>query len=310
MMGPLVAADQRTIRLVDDTVGGTQMIAVFAQRPGGDGSKPANLYEMGTAAGIVRMLRMPDGSIQGMVQGLARVRLEEVTQSEPYLKARLEQLQDHVRDGPELEALTRSVQEQFQQVVSQSPNLPPEIGIAAMNLPDAGSLADFVAAHIGIRLEDRQEILEALDVRQRLERVTAFLTRELEVLELRGKIQSQVQTVMDKTQREFFLREQLKAIQKELGEGDEQEQDIQDIRAKLDEAHPPEEASKEAEKEIARLSRMPPQMPDYDMTRTYLDWLVNLPWSLSTEDNLDLEQAQTVLDEDHLDLEKGSKSGF
>ena len=247
---------------------------------------------------------MPDGSIRAFLQGISRIKLVELVQVEPYLKGKVERIEVKEEKTPELEALRRNIASLFEKVVALAPNLPEELAIASMNMPDSGSLADFVAAHINLSLEESQEILETLDVQKRMEKLTTFINRELEILELRGKIQSEVQGVMDKAQREFVLREQLKAIQKELGEVDERTMEINELKGKIEEADLPPEARKEAERELDRLSKMPPQAAEYSTARTYLDWLTALPWNISTEDNLDVGQAQRILDEDHYNLEK------
>jgi ATP-dependent Lon protease len=304
MIVPLAANDEKTIKLVDEAATGDKIVGLFAQRQGVEEPPPANLYGMGTAASIAKMLKMPDGSIRAFLQGISRVRLAELVQVEPYLRGRVERVEVTVERTPELEALMRNIVSLFQQVVALAPNLPDELAVAAMNLPDPGSLADLVAAHVNLSLEESQEILETLDVRERMEKLTSFIDRELEILELRGKIQSQVRTEVDKTQREFFLREQLKAIQKELGEVDERTVEVNELRAKIEEAALPAEARKEAERELDRLAKMPPQAAEYSTARTYLDWLTALPWARGTEDNLDVAQAQRILDEDHYNLEK------
>jgi ATP-dependent Lon protease len=304
MIVPLAANDEKTIKLVDEAATGDKIVGLFAQRQGVEEPPPANLYGMGTAASIAKMLKMPDGSIRAFLQGISRVRLAELVQVEPYLRGRVERVEVTVERTPELEALMRNIVSLFQKVVALAPNLPDELAVASMNLPDPGSLADLVAAHVNLSLEESQEILETLDVRERMEKLTSFINRELEILELRGKIQSQVRTEVDKAQREFLLREQLKAIQKELGEVDERTVEVNELRAKIEEAALPAEARKEAERELDRLAKMPPQAAEYSTARTYLDWLTALPWARGTEDNLDVAQAQRILDEDHYDLEK------
>ncbi len=304
MIVPLAANDEKTIKLVDEAATGDKIVGLFAQRQGVEEPPPANLYGMGTAASIAKMLKMPDGSIRAFLQGISRVRLAELVQVEPYLRGRVERVEVTVERTPELEALMRNIVSLFQKVVALAPNLPDELAVAAMNLPDPGNLADLVAAHVNLSLEESQEILETLDVRERMEKLTSFINRELEILELRGKIQSQVRTEVDKAQREFLLREQLKAIQKELGEVDERTVEVNELRAKIEEAALPAETRKEAERELDRLAKMPPQAAEYSTARTYLDWLTALPWARGTEDNLDVAQAQRILDEDHYNLEK------
>jgi len=299
---PLGTAEEKVIKLIDEAAAGDKLVGFFAQRP--DSKEATDLYPVGTAALIARMFKLPDGSVRVFFQGLSRVGLKEITQVEPYMKARIEVIEDKIEKTTELEALTRNLTGLFQRVVELAPNLPSELNIAVLNMPDPGSLADFIAAHINLNLEERQGILAAIDVAERIRKLTTFVSRELEVLELGSKIQSQAKEEMTKAQREFYLREQLKAIQKELGEADERTIEINELKEKIAEAKLPTEASKEAERELDRLAKMPPAAAEYTVSRTYLDWLINLPWSKSTEDNLDITQASHILDEDHYDLDK------
>jgi len=304
MIVPMAIGEEKLVRLIDDAVTADKMVGLFAQRPGAEKTPPENLYRVGTAASVLKMFRMPDGSVRVFLQGICRIRLVELSQTEPYLKGRVEPIEERVEKTPELEAMARNILSLFQKVVNLAPNLPNELAIAAMNMPEPGNLADFVAAHINLSIEEAQEILETQDVKQRLEKLTKFINRELEILELRSKIQSQAQSMMDRAQREFYLREQLKAIQKELGEIDERTMEINELKSKIEEANLPAEARKEAERELDRLAKMPPQAAEYTTARTYLDWLVSLPWSTSTEDNLDISQAEKILNEDHYGLDK------
>jgi len=299
---PLATQEQKVVQLIDAAIAENKIIGIFAQRA--EQPPPDNLYSIGSAALIARMFKLPDGSIHAFLQGLARIRLKEITQTEPYLKARVEVIEEKVEKTTELEALTRNILNLFQRVVEIAPNLPAELGIAAMNMPEPGDLADFVAAHINLKREEGQEILETLDVTERIKKLTSYINRELEILELGSKIQSQIKGEMDKAQREFFLREQLKAIQKELGEVDERTMEINELKGKIEESKLPPEAQKEAERELDRLAKMPPAAAEYTVARTYLDWLISLPWAKSTEDNLDITQAAAVLDEDHYNLNK------
>ena len=299
---PLGTAEERVVKVIDEAAAGDKLVGFFARRP--DSKEDADLYSIGTAAHIARMFKLPDGSVRVFFQGLSRIELKKITQVEPHLKAEVEVIEDKIEKTTELEALTRNLTGLFQRVVELAPNLPTELNVAVLNMPDPGSLADFIAAHVSLKPEERQEILEAIDVAERIRKLTIFVNRELEVLELGSKIQSQAQEEMTKAQREFFLREQLKAIQKELGEADERTIEINELKEKIVEAKLAPEASKEAERELDRLTKMPPAAAEYTVSRTYLDWLINLPWSKSTEDNLDISQASQVLDEDHYDLDK------
>ena len=304
MVVPLATDKQSVVQLIDAALSDNKIVGIFAQRTAGERPTAADLYSVGSAALIARMFKIPDGSVRVFLQGLARIRLVDITQSDPYLKRRVEVVQEAVEATTELEALGRNLLTLFQKVVEIAPNLPGELGIAAMNIPEPGNLADFIAAHIGLKQGERQEILETLDVAQRIKKLTEYINRELEILELGTKIQSQIKGEMDKAQREFYLREQLKAIQKELGEVDERSMEANELRKKIEEAGLPPEARNEAERELDRLAKMPPAAAEYTVSRTYLDWLVSLPWVKSSEDNLDITQAARVLDEDHHDLSK------
>jgi len=304
MMVPIIVTNENAIKLIDEVVAGDKIVGVFAQRQDVEEKPPANLYEVGTAASIIRMLKMPDGSVHALLQGIARIRLAQVIQVEPYIRGKVEKLEDVVSRTPELEARMRNILSLFQKLVSLAPNLPDELAVAAVNMSEPGMVADFVAVNSNLQPAESQEMLETLDVGKRLEKLTTYVNRELEILELGSKIQSQVKSEMDKSQREFLLREQLKAIQKELGEVDERTVEIGEIRAKIEEAKLPPEAMKEAERELDRLAKMPPQAAEYTTARTYLEWLTSLPWAVGTEDNLDVNRAQQILDEDHYDLEK------
>ncbi|MCX7912792.1 MAG: LON peptidase substrate-binding domain-containing protein, partial [Dehalococcoidales bacterium] len=263
MIVPMAITEENIIRLVDEAATTNKIVGLFAQRPDSTSSPPGNLYRVGTAAVILRMLKMPDGSVRVFIQGICRIGIIDFVQTEPYLRARVGRIVEKVEKTPELEALRQNVLSAFQKIVASAPNLPNELAIAAMNMPEPGSLADFVAAHINLNPQERQEILEAEDVRVRLEKLMALVNRELEILELRSRIQSQAQSVMDKAQREFFLREQLKAIQRELGETDEHTMEINELKKKVEEANLPPEAKKEAEQELDRLAKMPPHAAEY-----------------------------------------------
>jgi ATP-dependent Lon protease len=294
----LGTGEERVVKLINEAAAGDKIVGIFAQRPGTE-----ELYEIGTAAIIARLFKLPDG-IRAFLQGLTRLKLKKITQTSPYLKGEVEVLTEEVEKGTELEALGRNLVSLFQRVVQLAPNLPSELGIVAVNIAEPGSLADFVAAHINLSLEEGQGILETINVKERIKKLTNYINREIEVLELGSKIQSQVKEEMSKAQREYLLREQLKAIQRELGEVDERTLEIQELRKKIGEANMPPEAKREAERELDRLSKMPPAAAEYTVARTYLDWLISLPWNKSTEDNLDIERAAKILDEDHYNLEK------
>jgi ATP-dependent Lon protease len=301
---PLTIRDEKTIKLTDEVVAGDKVVGCFAQRPKSKEAPPANLYTIGTAALVARMFKLPEGSIHVFLQGLSRIKLKEIVQVEPHIKAKVELIKDKVEKSKELEALTRNLTGLFQKTVELAPNLPSELNFAVLNIPDPSSLADFIAVHVNLKLEERQEILELIDVTERIKKLTSFVNRELDVLQLGNKIQSEAKEEMTKAQREFYLRQQLKAIQKELGETDERTAEINELKGKIDEAKLSSEAQKEAERELDRLGKMPPGAAEYTVSRTYLDWLINLPWTKTTEDNLDITRASKTLDDDHYDLAK------
>ncbi len=302
---PLAIGQPRSMRLVNDVLSGERMLVLVASRDTeADEPAPDQLYDVGVAAIVARMLKVPDGTIRILVQGTERVRLVDYVTEEPYLVARIEPLPDVVEPSPELEALTRNVQRTFTEIIEQIPYLPEELQLAVMNVDDPSALAHLIAGALRISTEEKQELLEQVDVAKRLRRLSEILARELEVIQLGSKIQSQVQSEIEKGQREYYLREQLKAIQQELGEADEQQIETNELRERLEAANLPEHARKQADRELGRLERLPPAAAEYGVIRTYLEWLVELPWSKTTEDNLDIAHAREVLDADHYDLEK------
>ncbi|MBA2462969.1 MAG: endopeptidase La [Actinobacteria bacterium] len=304
-MTPLAVGQARSIRLIDDVVAGERMLALLtvknpdAEHPGWE-----DVYEVGTTAVVHKMIKVPDGTLRILVQGLERVRLMTTAQDDPYLLAEFEELPDVIPDSPEVEALTRNVQGQFAQIIGLTPYLPEELQLAAANVDDPSALCHLVASTLRLKTEERQVLLETTDVEERLRKVSRILGRELEVSELGSKIQSQVASEIDKGQREYFLRQQLKAIQDELGEGDDQQAEINELRGQIEAKGLPEVALKAANREVSRLEKLPPAAAEYGVIRTYLDWILSLPWSEVTKDNLDLEHARKILDEDHYDLDK------
>jgi ATP-dependent Lon protease len=305
-MSPLAIGQERSVRLIDDVVAGDRLLALVTSRDESVESPGwSDLYSVGTVGLVHKMIRIPDGTLRILVQGLERVTIEQRVDTEPYLVAELGALPDIVVESPELEALTRNVQGLFSRVIGLAPYLPEELQLAAANVDDPSALAHLVASTLRtIRTAERQELLETLDVTERLRKVSAILSRELEVFELGSKIQSQVQSEMEKGQREYFLRQQLKAIQQELGEADPEQAEIDELRERLQELTLPEEASKAADRELGRLEKLPPAAAEYGVIRTYLEWILTLPWGTFTADNLDLAHAREVLDADHFDLEK------
>jgi ATP-dependent Lon protease len=305
---PLAVAREASVRLIDEATSTGRMIGVFTQREAAvEEPLQDDLYPIGVATHIHKMFKLPDGSLRLIVQGLARVRLDRVVQTRPYLRAAVSAADEVLReeDHLEIDALQRNIKSNFQQVVSLSPLLSDDLQALAANITDPGKLADFIASSLTtIGTSVKQEVLETLDIRARMDSLNRILIKELEVLELGSKIQSQVQSEVGKNQREYFLREQLKAIQKELGEGDDQAKEIDELRDKIDAAGMPEIVKKEATRELDRLSKMPVAAAEYTVSRTYLDWLVALPWAKRTEDALDLLRTKEVLDADHSGLEK------
>jgi ATP-dependent Lon protease len=301
---PLAVGQERSIKLVDDVLSGNRMLVMVASRdPEDEEPGPDKLYDVGVAGLVARMLKVPDGTIRILVQGAQRVRVGPYVSERPYLVARIEPLPDEVEDTPELQALTRNIQGTFSQIIEQIPYLPEELQMAVANLDDPSVLSHLIAGALRIPVEEKQGLLEEVDVSKRLRRLAQILARELEVIQLGSQIQSQVQSEIDKGQREFVLRQQLKAIQQELGEVDEHEAEVAELRERIEEAGLPEHARKAADRELTRLERLPPAAAEYGVIRSYLEWLVELPWSNETEDKLDMKHARTVLNEDHYDLE-------
>ena len=305
---PLAVARESSVRLVEDAVNDGSLIGVFTQRDAST-EEPSqdDLYQVGTATHIHKMFKLPDGSLRLIVQGLSRLRLVSLTTAHPYLKANVESAAELVteRDHLEIDALQRNIKTNFQQVVSLSPLLSDDLQTLSTNVDEPGKLTDFIASSLTtLSTAVKQEVLETLDVHVRIDVLNRILIKELEVLELGSKIQSQVQSEVGKNQREYFLREQMKAIQKELGEGDDQAKEIEEIRTKIDAVGMPDSVQKEAVRELDRLSKMPVAAAEYTVSRTYLDWLVALPWDKRTEEIIDLKRTKSVLDNDHSDLEK------
>jgi ATP-dependent Lon protease len=302
---PLAVGQERSIKLVNDVLSGNRMLAMVASKdPELDRPKPEELYGVGVAGTVARMMKVPDGTLRILVQGSVRIRILDYVSEEPYLVAKIEEMPDVIEASTQLEALTRNVQTTFSEIIEAIPYLPEELQLAVANLDEPSALSHLIAGALRISTEEKQELLETVDVTKRLRRLSEILTRELEVVQLGSKIQSQVESEIDKGQREYFLRQQLKAIQEELGEGDEQQAELNELRERITEAKLPEEAQKSAERELSRLEKLPPVAAEYGVIRTYLEWMVDLPWTVETEDNLDISHAREVLDEDHYDLEE------
>jgi ATP-dependent Lon protease len=300
---PLTIGQPRSIRLIDDVVTGEKIIGLIASRqPELENPGPEHLFQTGTAALIHRMFRAPDGTIRLLVQGMVRFKVVEYTALEPYLQARIEPIPDAEDDSLESEALARNVRDQFEHIAEMIPSMPRELVASISAISDSLQTVYTIANLQRMDIDDAQEILEIDPVNAKLHKLVTLLTRESEVLELSQKIQKEARSEIDKVQREYFLREQLKAIQKELGDNDEQAADVDDFRQKIEQAKMPEEADKMARRELDRLSRLPTAAAEYGVIRTYLDWLVSLPWSTTTEDDLDIRHARQVLDQDHYGL--------
>ncbi len=306
MIVPLQVGRERSVAALNAAVADGSPIALVTQRQAEkeEIEDPRELYEVGTQAKIAQVVQLQDGTVRAIVQGQQRLRLLGFAQVEPYILARVELLQDNPPSGIEIQALMRTVQGQIETYVQSGAPVPPEAAVAARNISEPGLLADMVAYSPDMSTEQRQELLETIDVVDRLKLVSNFLARQIEILELKGKIQSEVKSEMDKTQREYILREQLKAIQRELGEEDPQQAEISELREKVEQAGMPEDVKTRAIKEIDRMSRIPSASPEVGVIRTYVDWLVGLPWNVSTDDRLDIKEAAKILEEDHYGLEK------
>jgi len=303
---PLAAAQERSLRLIDDVMAAERTVALVMQKDADqEGAGPDDILEIGTIATIHQMMRVPDGSVRLAVQGVERMRVLEVTQEEPYLIARVRRIPEATEESVEIQALMRNTLDLFQRLVALVPHLPDELVTAALNVDeDPRRLVYMVATNLRMEPTERQELLEIDSVRDKLRTLNAFLTKELDVLELGKKIQTDVQEELSKSQRDYFLREQLKAIQKELGEGSESETETAEIGERIDASGMPEEAAREARRELDRLSKLPPAAAEYGVIKTYLDWLVSLPWSTSTEAQIDIAETRRVLDQDHYGLDK------
>ena len=302
---PLAIGQERSVQLVNDVLAGNRMLVMVASKdPDAENPGPDEIYRMGVAGFVARMLKVPDGSLRILVQGGRRVELTDFAATEPYMVARIEHRPDVVDEDPELEALTRNVQNTFSQIIQAVPYLPEELQLAVANLEDPAELAHMIAGSLRLTVEEKQQLLEEVNVAKGLRRLSELLARELELISIGSRIQSQVQSEMEKGQREYFLRQQLKAIQEELGEVDEATAEANELREQIAAAGLPDYALKAAERELDRLEKLPPQAAEHGVIRTYLEWIASLPWSKSTDDDLDLKKARRVLDRDHYDIDK------
>jgi ATP-dependent Lon protease len=302
---PLAVGQERSIKLIDDVVAKDRLLAlVTVKNPDVEQPGWEDLHDVGTAAIVHKLIKVPDGTLRILVQGIERIKLDAPVQDDPYLVGEFTPMPDVVEETPELEALTRNVQMLYGRIVGLVPYLPAELELAAANVDDPSALSHLVASTLRLKTEEKQTLLELADVEQRLRELSRVLNRELEVFELGTKIQSQVQSELEKGQREYFLRQQMKAIQEELGEGDPEQAELRELRERVEESDLPEDIRKAVDRELARLERLPSAAAEYGVIRTYVDWILSLPWSKFTEDNLDLEHARSILDEDHFDLDK------
>lgn len=303
LVAPIVIKEKKLVHLIDEVLQGDRLMGIVAPKSKIKSPGPKDLYRVGTAVTIMKMLRLPDESIRLWVQGIARIRTIDFETVDPYIKARIEVIKEKWQKSVELDALIRNVSGLFQKIVENSPHLPDDLQVIIINIDDPSKLADFVTSNLDLEFKEKQKILETFDPKDRLKYLIPILTKELNILEIGAKIRSEVKTELDKTQKEYYLREQLRAIQKELGEKDEKTVEIEEFKKKIELAHMPKEAEDAARKELDRLAIMPIQAAEYTVSRTYLDWLVDLPWSVETKDNIDVKDAKRILDEDHYDLE-------
>jgi ATP-dependent Lon protease len=302
---PLAVGQERSLRLVEHVIGGDRLVGLVAVKdPNVERGEPENSYTIGTIAEITQILRIPDGTVRLLVKGRERIRVVEYVEREPFLTARVESVPETVESGVEIQALVQNAQTMFQRLVSLSPTLPDELSTAVINLEEDLQVIYFIANNLRLELGERQELLAIDSAKSKLEYLTGILTREIEVLELGKRIQSEAQERLTKAQREYFLREQLKAIRKELGEVDEEQSEIAQLRAKIEAANLPDEVRGEAERELARMEKLSPASPEHSVIRTYLDWITTLPWNVSVGGEIDVARARQILDEDHYDLEK------
>ena len=305
MVAPLLVETVQSIKLIDDVVAGDRLLGVVLQRNAeAENPLPHEMHDVGCAARVLKMLKFPDNTVRVLVEGLWRVRVAGYAKTEPYLVAKYELVRDVREDSVELTAMMRNAQGQFQEIIKLSPALSEQIKIAALNTEDPGHFADLIAVNLNLDLEERQKLLETASVKERLTRLLPMLNREHEVLALSSKIQTEVATSISKTQRDFFLREQMRAIQRELGETDPNASEIRNLREKLEQAQLPDEARQVATQELDRLQQMPPAAAEYSVTRHYLDWILALPWLKETEDKLDLAEAERILNAQHFGLLK------
>ena len=305
MVIPLLVAREKSVQMIQEILEGNRILGLVAQKyPEQENPDFEDIYSIGVAAQIIKMIKMPDDAIRIMIEAICRIRVQEFLLSEPYFLAKISPVFDTVKKTKRQDAISRNIKNLFQKLVTMSANLPKELNSIVQNITDPGKLADIISSSLNLALEERQELLEIIDVGARLKKLNILLNREIEIQELGNRIQNQIKDEMDKSQKEYFIRQQMRALQKELGETDDRTHEIEDLAEQITKARLPEEAHEAATKELDRLKRMPPAAAEYTVSRTYLDWILELPWNVKTEDSLDTIKVQTILDEDHFGLEK------
>ena len=305
MVIPLLVAREKSVQMIQEILEGNRILGLVAQKyPEQENPDFEDIYSIGVAAQIIKMIKMPDDAIRIMIEAICRIRVEEFLISEPYFLAKISPVFDTVKKTRRQDAISRNIKDLFQKLVTMSANLPKELNSIVQNITDPGKLADIISSSLNLALEERQELLEIIDIGARLKKLNILLNREIEIQELGNRIQNQIKDEMDKSQKEYFIRQQMRALQKELGETDDRTHEIEDLAEQITKARLPEEAHEAATKELDRLKRMPPAAAEYTVSRTYLDWILELPWNVKTKDSLDTIKVQTILDEDHFGLEK------
>lgn len=305
MVIPLLVAREKSVQMIQEILEGNRILGLVAQKyPEQENPDFEDIYSIGVAAQIIKMIKMPDDAIRIMIEAICRIRVEEFLISEPYFLAKISPVFDTVKKTRRQDAISRNIKDLFQKLVTMSANLPKELNSIVQNITDPGKLADIISSSLNLALEERQELLEIIDIGARLKKLNILLNREIEIQELGNRIQNQIKDEMDKSQKEYFIRQQMRALQKELGETDDRTHEIEDLAEQITKAQLPEEAHEAATKELDRLKRMPPAAAEYTVSRTYLDWILELPWNVKTKDSLDTIKVQTILDEDHFGLEK------
>ncbi|MCB9759031.1 MAG: endopeptidase La [Alphaproteobacteria bacterium] len=302
---PINVGRDKSLKAIEEAMAGNKLLGIVSQKDAkNEDPDPSELYGSGTVVKILKSVIMPGNKLNVIIQGLSRIRVDQWVQTRPYLRAKVSVFEQPAAEGADFDKLLTRLRELARRIIDLSPHIPSEASFLVRSIDNPGMLADIVATNLSIGVEEKQELLETFDTRERIEKVIVLLQKEIQVLELSNKIQTEVKGEMDKAQREYFLREQLKAIQKELGEVDDRQEEFEELKKKIKEARMPREAEEAAFKELKRMARMSPGAAEYTVSRTYLDWLVDLPWSISTTDHLDVDEAQRILDEDHYDLEK------